>query len=207
MHAMSDIIIAPLLLGLSTGVYCFVYCIPFIAPVMVSEERTKRESFNVLAKFILGRLAGYLAFGALAGYLGSKLEGFNFELITMLALAVLSIILILHAIGLWSAKRLSFCALIKRSNPELPFFMGLLMGVNACPPFLLSLTYVLTLQSTLKGVLYFLMFFIGTTVYFIPLFFLGYLNRLKEFQFVGRVSAVIVGVIFLGYSIYKLASL
>ena len=88
---------------------------------------------NVLAKFVLGRLAGYLAFGALAGFLGSKLAGFNFELVTMIALAVLSIILILHAVGLWNAKRLSFCALIKRSDPELPFIMGILMGVNACP--------------------------------------------------------------------------
>lgn len=204
---MSDLLIAPLLLGLSTGVYCFVYCVPFIAPVMVSEERGGRANFNVLAKFILGRLAGYLAFGAAAGYLGSRLSGINWELITMIALAALSIFLIVHALGLWGARRSHACAIVKGFNPELPFVMGILMGVNACPPFLLSLTYVLTLQSTFKGILYFLMFFIGTTVYFVPLFFLGYLNRVREFQMVGRVSAVIVGLLFLGYSVYGIVKL
>jgi len=201
---MSDIFISPLLLGLSTGDYCFVYCIPFIAPVMVSDEHWTRENFRMLAKFILGRLAGYLVFGALSGYLGSKLSGVNWEMVTMIAMAILSVILIVHALGLWGAKRSHACAAMKRFNPDLPFFMGVLMGVNACPPFLLSLTYVLTLQSTLKGIIYFFMFFIGTTVYFVPLFFLGYLNRVREFQLVGRVSSVIVGFLFLGYSVYSL---
>lgn len=198
---------APLLLGLSTGVYCFVYCVPFVAPVMVAEKRSGRENFNVIAKFVLGRLTGYLAFGALVGYLGARLTGLNLEPVTWIALAILSIILILHALGLWQARRLAVCAMIKRFNPEIPFLMGMLMGVNACPPFLLSLTYVLTLQSALKGIAYFFMFFIGTTVYFIPLFFLGYLNKIKEFQTVGRISAVIVGFIFLGYSIYNIIKL
>jgi sulfite exporter TauE/SafE len=204
---MQDFLIAPLLLGLSTGIYCFVYCVPFVAPVMVSEERSGRGNLGVIAKFVLGRLAGYLAFGALAGYLGSRLSDIDFEPVTWIALAVLSIVLILHALGLWQAKRFSVCAMIKRFNPEIPFVMGILMGVNACPPFLLSLTYVLTLQSALKGIAYFFMFFIGTTVYFIPLFFLGYLNRIREFQTVGRISAVIVGFIFLGFSIYNIIKL
>ncbi len=204
---MSDFLISPLLLGLSTGVYCFVYCVPFIAPVMVSDEHSTRENLTMLLKFILGRLAGYLAFGALSGYLGSRLVGVDWEMVTMIALAALSLILIVHALGLLGSSRSHACALVRRFNPEIPFWMGLLMGVNACPPFLLSLTYVLTLQSTLKGIAYFFMFFIGTTVYFIPLFFLGYLNRLKEFQLVGRVSAIVVGLIFLGYSVYNILKL
>ena len=150
---------------------------------------------------------GYLAFGAVAGYLGQRLAGVNFELITMIALAALSLLLILHALGLWKGSRLSCCAFIRRHDADIPFFMGMLMGVNACPPFLLSLTYVFTLQSVAKGIAYFFMFFIGTTVYFVPMFFLGYLNRIKEFQLVGRISAIVVGLVFLGYSIYGLAEL
>jgi sulfite exporter TauE/SafE len=201
---MSDIIVSPLLLGLSTGIYCFVTCIPFIAPVMVTEHRNQRENLRVLLKFILGRLAGYLAFGAAAGYAGQRFAGFNFELVATIALAILSLLLILHAVGLWKERRNTFCASIRCFNPELPFVMGLLLGVNACPPFLLSLTYVLTLQSTLKGIVYFFVFFLGTSVYFVPVFFLGYLNRLKEFQIVGRISAFVVGLLFLGFSVYSL---
>jgi sulfite exporter TauE/SafE len=201
---MTDVVITPLLLGLSTGAYCVVSCVPFIAPVMISDAHSGRENARILAKFILGRLAGYLVFGALSGYLGSKLSGVNWEWVSAVALIVLSLVLILHALGLMGATRLHTCALIRKFDPDLPFFMGVLMGVNACPPFLLSLTYVLTLQSALKGIVYFFLFFIGTSVYFIPLFFLGYLSKLKEFQFVGRVSAVIVGLLFLGYGVYHL---
>lgn len=204
---MSDVLVSPLLLGLSTGVYCFVYCIPFIAPVMVSKERRTRENFYVIAKFVLGRLVGYLSFGAIAGYLGERLAGVNFELFTLIALALLSILLILHALGIWQGSRYSCCGFINKHERSIPFFMGMLMGVNACPPFLLSLTYVLTLQSVIKGIVYFFMFFVGTTVYFVPVFFLGYLNRIKEFQLVGRISAIVVGLVFLGYSIYGLSKL
>jgi sulfite exporter TauE/SafE len=204
---MTDFIISPLLLGLSTGVYCFVYCIPFIAPIMVSKERRTRENFYVIGKFVLGRLVGYLIFGAVAGYLGGRLAGVNFELFTLIALAALSLLLILHALGIWQGSRSSCCGFINRHERGIPFFMGMLMGVNACPPFLLSLTYVLTLQSAVKGIVYFFMFFIGTTVYFVPMFFLGYLNRIREFQLVGRISAIAVGLVFLGYSIYGLSRL
>lgn len=202
--SMTELIITPLLLGLSTGATCVVTCVPFIAPVMVSDAHPTRENAIILAKFILGRLAGYLVFGALSGYLGSRLSGVDWSFHSSMALAVLSLFLILHALGLMGAGRLRACRVMRGFNPDLPFFMGVLMGVNACPPFLLSLAYVLTLGSTLKGMFYFLLFFIGTSVYFIPLFFLGYLNKLREFQFVGRVSALIVGLIFLGYSVYEL---
>jgi hypothetical protein len=56
----------------------------------------------------------------------------------------------------------------------------------------------------LKGIVYFIFFFIGTSLYFLPLFFLSYLNRLKEFQFIGRVSAIIVGTLFFIYGIYNI---
>jgi len=204
---MSDVFISPLLLGLSTGVYCFIYCIPFIAPVMVARERRTRENVLLLAKFILGRLVGYLIFGAAAGYLGARLVGTNFEIVAMAALAVLSAVLIVHALGLWRGLGCSCCSFIERHDTDIPFFMGMLMGVNACPPFLISLTYVLTLQSALKGIVYFFMFFLGTSVYFIPVFFLGYLNRLREFQLVGRIGAIVVGSAFLFYSAYNLFKL
>lgn len=201
---MQEIFIAPFLLGLSIGIYCFTYCIPFVAPVMVSESRGKKENLNVLLKFIFGRMLGYIAFGAVFGYLGEKLTDVNVILILNIALVLLSVILILHALGLIKPKRARFCGKIRKYNAKIPLLMGFLMGINVCPPFLMSLTYVFTLHSMLKGIIYFLMFFIGTTVYFIPLIFLGYLNKLKEFQFVGRISALIVGTMFFIYGLYNI---
>ena len=199
---MREIFIIPFLLGLSTGVYCLAYCIPFVAPVMVFEPREKKKDFSVISKFILGRFFGYLVFGAVFGYLGQRIDNVNINLMMFIALMILSLVLILQGIGLIGAKKFSVCAKIKKFNPKLPILMGFLMGINICPPFLMSLGYVFSLHSAVKGVLYFLMFFIGTSLYFLPLFFLGYLNKIKEFQVVGRISALIIGSFFLLYGLY-----
>lgn len=199
-----DIFVVPLLAGLSSGIYCIIYCLPFVAPVMVFENRERREGIWIIARFILGRFVGYLLFGAVVGYLGERFSGLHLNKVVMAAMALLSLILILHAFGLWQAGRSGLCAAIKKYDPKIPLLMGLLMGVNVCPPFLLSITYVFTLHSALEGVIYFLMFFIGTTVYFIPALFLSYLGKIREFQIVGRISAIIVGILFLGYSLYNI---
>lgn len=199
---MQEIFITPFLSGLSVGIYCFAYCIPFIAPFMVSEARETKEDFSVVLKFISGRFLGYLSFGAVVGFLGETIADEKINLILILSLMLLSVILILHALGLLKQNRFSFCAKIKNFNPKLPLLMGFLMGINICPPFLLSLTYVFTLGSVLKGMVYFLMFFLGTSCYFLPIFFLGFLNELKEFQLAGRVSGLIVGIFFLAYGLY-----
>lgn len=202
---MKDIFLAPLLLGLSAGMYCFVYCVPFIAPIVVSEARGKKDTFWVVLKFIFGRLLGYLVFGAVFGYLGEKIEAPVLDFILNLALILLSLCLISHVLGLTRWKNLSsLCRGFKKYDSKIPLLMGVLMGVNVCPPFLMSLTYVFSLHSALRGMVYFFIFFIGTTIYFLPLLFLGCLSKQKEFQTVGRASALIVGVLFLIYSLYNI---
>ena len=199
---MIDLFTRPFLLGLSVGVFCLTYCLSFIAPFMVLEEREKRENFKVISKFIFGRFFGYLLFGAFFGYLGEKIDNSMLDLILTIALMILSIILIFYSLGLLKEK-LSLCLTPKVKNTT-PWVMGFLMGVNICPPFLMSLTYVLTLHSWFLGVIYFSMFFLGTTVYFLPLTFLGFLNKMKEFRMMARVSGVLVGFMFLIYGAYNL---
>lgn len=201
---MEEIFVTPLLLGLSLGIYCFIYCIPFIAPFIVSEKRKSREDINVILKFIFGRFIGYIAFGAVFGYLGEKISSMTLNVVLNAAMMLLSIILVLHVLGLAKSLRFSWCIKIKKHNSKLPVLMGFLMGINVCPPFLMSLTYVFTLHSMLKGIIYFIMFFIGTTLYFLPLVFLGHLNKLKEFQKVGRISGLIVGTLLFFYGFYRI---
>lgn len=201
---MPEIIVSPLLAGLAAGIYCIGFCFPFIAPVLVTEARAKKQSFFLLLKFIFGRLLGYIVFGAVFGYLGGRLTGRGVGLVVNGALVLLSLFLVLHALGLKQWRGLCFLSGLKKYNSKFPLLMGFLMGVNVCPAFLLSLTYVFTLHSALKGIVYFLMFFLGTSVYFLPLFFLGYLNHLKEFQRMGRISALVVGALFFSYGLYQI---
>ena len=185
------------------GLFCATSCLPFIAPYLVAERRDAKATAGTLMQFILGRLGGYILFGAVFGYLGERLNGAAFNLFTIVSLVLLSFLLILYAVGLMKPSW-SVCGMSRWPRRRIPLLMGFLMGVNICPPFLLSVAYVFTLHSLFKGIVYFLVFFAATTVYFLPLFFLGFLGKLNEFRAVARVSAVLVGLLFTAYGFYAI---
>jgi hypothetical protein len=49
----------------------------------------------------------------------------------------------------------------------------------------------------LGGVLLFIAFFLGTSLYMLPLTFVGLLSRYEQIREVARLTAIIVGVVFL----------
>jgi len=199
---MSEVIVQPLLLGLSVGIFCFTYCIPFIAPYIVSEKREFKKNTSVVFQFVLGRLGGYILFGAIFGYLGERINNQTVNFILMLALIFLSAFLILYALGFLKSGELFCSEKYFKFKKKIPIIMGFLMGINICPPFLMSLAYVFTLHSVIKGIIYFLLFFVGTTVYFLPIIGLGFLGKMEEFRKIARISALLVGFAFLFYGIY-----
>ena len=199
---MTDIIIQPFLLGISVGIFCFTYCVPFIAPYLVSEERKLGKNFKLILQFIFGRLGGYILFGAIFGYLGERIGNQAMNLILIISLMILSIVLIIYALGFLKPKGIFCSAKYIKFRGKSPILMGFLMGINICPPFLMSLAYVFSLHSAFKVIIYFLMFFLGTTLYFLPVAFLGFLGKMKEFRLIARVAGLIVGFAFLTYGIY-----
>ena len=199
---MTDYLIQPFLLGISVGIFCFTYCVPFIAPYLASEERKIGKNFRIILEFILGRLGGYVLFGAIFGYLGEKISNQAVNLILIISLMILSVVLIIYASGFLKPKGIFCSSKYIKFREKSPILMGFLMGINICPPFLMSLAYVFTLHSVFKGIIYFLMFFLGTTIYFLPITFLGFLGKMKEFRFIARIAGLIVGFAFLVYGIY-----
>jgi len=199
---MNDYLIQPFLLGISTGIFCFTYCVPFIAPYLVSEERKLKKNFAIISQFVLGRLFGYILFGALFGYLGEKITSGTVNLILIFSLVFLSLTLIVYALGFFRPTGIFCSAKYLKFRSKAPILMGFMMGINICPPFLVSLAYVFTLHSTVRGVIYFFLFFLGTTLYFLPVTFLGFLGKMKEFRLVARIAGFVVGIAFLIYAIF-----
>jgi len=202
MIRMQEIILQPILLGLSSGIFCASYCFPFLIPFVVFEERRLKEDFKVILKFIFGRFFGYLTFGVIFAYLGEKTTNKTIDLLFSLSLAILSLLLILYSIGLIREKR-DVCVAPKFKKTT-PFMMGFLMGINICPPFLMAINYAFLLHALLEGILSFFLFFLATTIYFLPLTLLSFLNKINEFRIVARVSGILVGIMFLVYSFYKI---
>lgn len=61
------------LLGLASGGTCLAYCASVLVPLMLGGGQPARANAAVLAKFLLGRLGGYLLFGLLAWWTGQKI--------------------------------------------------------------------------------------------------------------------------------------
>lgn len=189
------VLISGFLTGLSVGIYCLGICLPIFIPVLLGQKRETKESFWLILQFSLGRLLGYLFFGLIIGYLGVVIETLLVHKIAGLTTLSLGFLMIFYSLGLFH-----FGAKICQRRfffTKIPFFLGLLTGVSPCPPFLASLGYVFNLKSILLGIVYFLFFFLGTSIYIVPLAFLGFFSQKTIFQKVAKVSGILVGIYFL----------
>jgi sulfite exporter TauE/SafE len=192
------------LLGLSSGVFCISTCLPVMAPVMGFRERKTAEHLRIFGQILMGRWGGYLLFGLFAGLAGERIGSASFDRLLNLPILMLSIILIYYSLGFLERPKTGFCMAGPAAwASKSPMLMGFLTGINICPPFLMSLGSVLSLHSLLKGALFFSLFFLGTTVYFIPLLGLGFMAKIREIQLAARVGGVIAGLLFLAGSIHR----
>jgi sulfite exporter TauE/SafE len=197
MNSLTDIL-SGYLAGLSVGTVCIGICLPIFLPVLLSQKRTTRASFLLVVEFSIGRLIGYLFFGLLFGYVGEHIESNYIHYIAALANIWLGISMILYSLGTIDKK---FCAAIPFAKIKWVFLLGFLTGVNICPPFLASLVYVFNLKDAVRSLLYFFMFFLGTSTYIIPSAIVGYTTKLDLVQKIARIAGVITGLYFVIQSV------
>jgi len=193
------------LTGLSVGVYCIGICLPVFIPILLSQRRHLKSAFWVVLEFSLGRLLGYILFGAVIGWLGWTVQSPLIHLVISFGSLILAILMIVYVLGfwVWGAK---VCA--RRFNRiKIPFLVGFLTGINVCPPFLASLGYVFSLKSVMSGVIYFLMFFLGTSVYIVPMGFLYVLTTSKVFRKIALASGFLAGLYFLFFAVRSILAL
>jgi sulfite exporter TauE/SafE len=198
---MLSLVTRALLLGLSTGLFCIGFCVPLVGPVLMAREKSGlRRSFRGIGMFLAGRLVAYLLFGFVFGMLGRAL-GHIYAIKSIglpILYALLGALMILYSV-VQSFPHVGFCRAL---NPRLQsdwylLLVGLLAGINLCPPFLLAVTSAFDLGGALKGMLFFFVFFIATSVYLVPFLFSGLFNRFREVRFAGRIASVVAGLYFL----------
>lgn len=194
-------LLSGLLLGLANGGACLATCAAVLVPLFLGEGRRVSENGSLLARFMAGRLVGYLLFAVLA-WAANWLILRDPALRTPVFAAsyfILAGMMLAYGAG---KLRLS-CAVPTRQvrvqmgkipalRPLIPALFGLLTGLNLCPPFLLAFTNA-ALNGTLLGSLgFFLAFFAGTSVYMIPVPFVGAFRKTTALQTIGKFSAVIM---------------
>ena len=195
-------ILQGLLTGLSVGVYCIGVCLPMVVPVLLAQRRTLKSAFWVILEFSLGRLIGYMVFGGIFGWLGEKISSNFIHWVVSGGGMLIALLMIFHSLGfwIWGAKS---CGLFFKKI-KIAFLLGFLTGVNVCPPFLASLSYVFNLKDFLSGVGYFIMFFVGTSLYIVPMGLLASLTESRVFRKIARVSGLAAGLYFLHFAVMRM---
>ena len=190
------------LLGLSSGATCLASCAPFFMPVLAIEGGSGRaHRSGIMGLFLAGRLVSYVAVGLLAGSLGALAAGFLAPAVDHALLRTGWALggLVLLAGGLAGFENHAFCRhLAAREKPSLSAFaLGIAAGLNICPPFIAAAGRAAAL-GTLGGAAYFALFFVGTSVWMLPLSLIPRLRaKAAELRAVARIAMVLLGSYFL----------
>jgi hypothetical protein len=191
-------------LGLANGTSCLAQCAPVLIPYLLSAGNNAHKNLATLLQFLGGRLLGYLLFALLAWTAsGLLLATGRYQGLLVGATYIGLSALLLAAVFRKKPPLPNACNLPKarawfrRWPAFLPYGMGLLAGLKICPPLLLAFTNAAS-SGTLGGsLLFFVTFFLGTSIFFLPFPLLGALARVPDARWVGKFAAAIVALYYL----------
>lgn len=89
------------------------------------------------------------------------------------------------------------CLVNYLGKPLIPLALGFLTGINFCPPFLMAFTEASSIVNLGQCILFFFMFFLGTTLFFLPLPLVGGLERFLLLKNIGKLAAILIAVYYL----------
>jgi len=208
-----------LVLGFGSGPVCLASCGPVLLPWMAAESRDWRGNAALVARFLAGRLAGYLAFAVAAWLAGvslpvdARLRALAFGLAN-LALALLLGYEALRSRRAYEAAAPPRAALVqiapvtagRRWPVPTAVSLGFLTGLNLCPPFVAAGIRAAQLTSLPAALLFFAAFFLGTAVWFAPAVAVAPLRRHAAVPTVARIVMTVLAVYYLYLGVLSLAT-
>lgn len=203
-------ILEAILLGLSTGTYCTMYCGPVLIPFLCgSEDLRYKRNAGLVGIFLGARLVMYFILGAVFASLGLLVNEFADPLIVR-KLAVYAYIfsglsLLFNSLGVkfpWGCGENGGCKApkLKRIGNDwvTAVFAGLAVGLHVCPPLWTAIVRSIFGGNGISGLFYFVFFYIGTLPFFIPLLGIPFVTKhLPALRRIARVTQVLVSLYFL----------
>jgi sulfite exporter TauE/SafE len=201
-------VIQAALLGLSTGLYCATACFPMLISACFSRAGNGRlAAAKGVGQFLLGRLAAYLVVGAAAGLAGFLLGRFHVaaDLLVSTVYLVSGGLMAVYGI-VESFPHVKACAAMSRGFRTSTYMLvlGFLTGLNLCPPFVLAFSAAADLGGVAKAVLFFLVFFLATSVYMLPFLFSGLAAKRVSVRKAARIVSVAMGAWFVYTGVHRL---
>lgn len=189
------------LLGVSTGWYCLASCGIYLLPFLFGEETKSKQNALLIIFFMSGRLLVYLLLGIISGGAGYFITENYYPLFFRISPFLnLGIGLILLCGGIFrSFSSVKLCQSVKKVyKPSFnAFLFGTFAGLSICPPLIAAVAGAFQSHSLYSGFLYFLLFYFGTSIYFVPLFGIKLLpDRTANLQYIARIVMIIMAFYF-----------
>jgi len=203
-------ILEAILLGLSTGTYCTMYCGPVLIPFLCGSEKISyKRNAGLTGTFLVSRLAMYFILGAIFGAMGFLVSEF-FDPVLARKLSVYAYIfcgisLLLNSFGVrfpWCKKEDGGCKchkLRKVGNDWITAAVtGLAVGLHICPPLWTAIARSVFGGNGIKGFFYLVFFYIGTLPFFLPLLGIPFLTkRISVLKRIAQITQLLIGAYFL----------
>ncbi|MCX6300812.1 MAG: sulfite exporter TauE/SafE family protein [Bacteroidia bacterium] len=188
------------ILGLSTGSACLLTCGMVMFPYLMSGSSGVKRITIDLSVFLLTRMLVYALLSVAAWYLGRAF--FTNQVVRSVVPGILYIVfagmLIWYAIDRNRQKNCPAKFVTTVNNRKLiPIFLGVVNSLGFCPALYLVLTKGASEESLAGSLTAFLAFFIGSSLWFLPLPLAGKIKKKKILETIGILATGLAGIIFI----------
>jgi len=184
------------------------YCAPVLMGLLLSRaEKGWKGNAVSLALFLTGRVLAYILFGIISFYIGEIFRGRMFfsTLLFPVGEILLGLLMLLYSIYM-HFPHLHFCGITLKwpQSRWTLFAAGFFTGMNLCPPFLMAAGMAADSASVWNSILFFIVFFMATTLYLLPFVFSGIAARFAAVRSGARIVCGLTGLWFIWSGAEKL---
>ena len=189
-----------LILGISSGSACVATCGLVMFPYLMSGSAGIKKITIDLSIFMATRFVVYFILATLSWYFGQAL--FRNPVVRNIVPGILyiglSVMLVYYSIGK-SRKTNCPAKMLTAINDKklIPIVLGVVNSIGFCPALFIVLTKGATQSSLMQSYLAFTAFFIGSSVWFLPLPFAGKIKKAEALKAIGILATGLAGIIFM----------
>lgn len=192
-------IIDGLLIGLSVGASCLASCGPLVISVIMKNTPTTSDAYAYLLKFMSGRFVAYTLIALFTCLLCQSLSlPKNIIAITTFIVGLMMIINAFVKMPSYCLKGRGIKSFVRQHMSWAYISMlGFVSSINVCPPIIAVATSSATSATIAESLTTFTLFFIGSSVYMLPLPLISLIGDKEAMQTIGKFASIIVGVVFI----------
>lgn len=189
-----------LILGLSSGSACLATCGMVMFPYLMAGASGVKRIVLDLTLFLLTRFLVYFILATLSWYFGQAFFSNPFvrNIVPGILYIVFAVMLVWYSI---SKNRNPDCPakIVQTVNNHrlVPILLGIVNSLGFCPALFIILTKGATQSTLVQSYLAFLAFFIGSSVWFLPLPLAGKIRKKEVLINIGILATGLAGIIFM----------